>query len=116
MQRQSGGGGGDGHKAWGMKVEWGAHAKEELVYANRWWCGVQAKKPVVVTAPYGSLDPLLDHAHLPLFPVPSGLLQDAAQLHTDARRNGLDATQYGQSFCCDAFRGDAAAILAAAEK
>lgn len=80
------------------------------------WCGVQAKKPVLVTAPYGTLDPLLDHAHLPLFPVPSTLLQVAAQLHTDAQRNGLDATQYGQSFCCDAFRGDAGAILAAAQK
>lgn len=76
----------------------------------------QAKKPVVVTAPYGALDPLLDHAHLPLFPVPSSLLQETTELHTDAQRNGLGATQYGQSFCCDAYRGDAAAILAAAQK
>lgn len=78
--------------------------------------GVQAKKPVLVTCPYGSLDPLLDHAHLPLFPVPPALLQEAAQLHTDAQRSGFDATQYGQSFCSEAFRGDAAAILASAQK
>ena len=78
--------------------------------------GVQAQKPVLVTAPYGRLDPLMDHAHLPLFPIPSGLLQEAAQLHTDAQRHDLDATQYGQSFCSDAFRGNAAAILAAAQK
>ena len=77
---------------------------------------MQAKKPVLVTCPYGSLDPLMDHAHLPLFPVPAALLQQGAQLHTDAQRNGLDATQYGQSFCSEAFRGDAAAILAAAQK
>lgn len=77
---------------------------------------MQAKKPVLVTAPYGTLDPLLDHAHLPLFPVPSALLQEAPQLHTDVHRNGLDATQYGHSFCSNAFRGDAAAVLAAAQK
>lgn len=77
---------------------------------------VQAKKPVLVTCPYGTLDPLLDHAHLPLFPVPPALLQQGAQLHTDEQTCGLNATQYGQSFCSQAFRGDAAAILAAAQK
>ncbi|KAL3149048.1 hypothetical protein ABBQ32_001893 [Trebouxia sp. C0010 RCD-2024] len=76
----------------------------------------EAKKPVLVTCPYGTLDPLLDHAHLPLFPVPPALLQQGAQLHTDEQTCGLNATQYGQSFCSQAFRGDAAAILAAAQK
>ena len=75
---------------------------------------LQAQKPVQVTCPYGSLDPLMDRAHLSAFPVPSSLLHAMPELHTDAQRNGLDETQYGQSFCSNAFKGDAAAILAAA--
>lgn len=75
---------------------------------------LQAQKPVQVTCPYGTLDPLMDRAHLSAFPVPSSLLHTTPELHTDAQRNGLDETQYGQSFCSNAFKGDAAAMLAAA--
>lgn len=81
------------------------------------WYGVsQAQKPVQVTCPFGSLDPLMDRAHLAVFPVPAGLLQGTTELHTDAQRSGLDETRYGQSFCSNAFKGDAAAILAAAQR
>ncbi len=80
------------------------------------WLTLQAQKPVQVTCPFGTLDPLMDRAHLAAFPVPSGLLQATTELHTDAQRNGLDATQYGQSFCSTAFKGNAAAILAAAQR
>ncbi|DBA97561.1 TPA: hypothetical protein ACH3X1_015253 [Trebouxia sp. C0004] len=76
----------------------------------------EAQKPVEVTCPFGSLDPLMDRAHLPVFPVPAGLLQGTAELHTDAQRSGLDETRYGQSFCSNAFKGDAAAMLAAAQR
>ncbi len=76
----------------------------------------QAQKPVQVTCPFGSLDPLMDRAHLAVFPVPAGLLQGTAELHTDAQRSGLDETHYGQSFCSNAFKGDAAAMLAAAQR
>ncbi len=76
----------------------------------------QAQKPVQVTCPFGSLDPLMDRAHLAAFPVPAGLLQGTAELHTDAQRSGLDVTRYGQSFCSNAFKGDAAAMLAAAQR
>ncbi|KAL0054699.1 hypothetical protein WJX82_001194 [Trebouxia sp. C0006] len=76
----------------------------------------EAQKPVQVTCPYGSLDPLMDRAHLALFPVPAGLLQGTAELHSDAQRSGLDETRYGQSFCSNAFKGDAAAMLAAAQR
>lgn len=80
-------------------------------------CGVsQAQKPIQVTCPFGSLDPLMDRAHLAVFPVPAGLLQGTAELHTDAQRSGLDETRYGQSFCSNAFKGDAAAMLAAAQR
>lgn len=77
---------------------------------------LQAQKPVQVTCPFGTLDPLMDRAHLVAFPVPSGLLQGTTELHTDAQRNGLDATHYGQSFCSDAFKGNAAVLLAAAQR
>ena len=84
---------------------------------NRRHLGVlQAQKPVQVTCPYGSLDPLMDRAHLALFPVSAGLLQGTAELHSDAQRSGLDETRYGQSFCSNAFKGDAAAMLAAAQR
>ncbi|DBA88134.1 TPA: hypothetical protein ACH3X2_005129 [Trebouxia sp. C0005] len=76
----------------------------------------EAQKPVQVTCPFGSLDPLMDRAHLAVFPVPAGLLQGTTELHTDAQRSGLDETRYGQSFCSNAFKGDAAAILAAAQR
>ena len=77
---------------------------------------LQAQKPVQVTCPFGSLDPLMDRAHLAVFPVPAGLLHGTAELHTDAQRSGLDETRYGQSFCSNAFKGDAAAMLAAAQR
>ncbi len=76
----------------------------------------QAQKPVQVTCPFGSLDPLMDRAHLAVFPVPAALLQGTAELHIDAQRSGLDETRYGQSFCSNAFKGDAAAMLAAAQR
>lgn len=81
------------------------------------WYGVwQAQKPVQVTCPFGSLDPLMDRAHLAVFPVPAALVQGTAELHTEAQRSGLDETRYGQSFCSNAFKGDAAAVLAAAQR
>ena len=58
----------------------------------------------------------MDRAHLALFPVSAGLLQGTAELHSDAQRSGLDETRYGQSFCSNAFKGDAAAMLAAAQR
>lgn len=77
---------------------------------------LQAQKPVLVTAPFGKLDPLMDHAHLTVFPIPSGLLQPAAEPHTVSDRSGLDTTHYGQSYCSNLYKGDAAAVLAATQR
>lgn len=71
---------------------------------------------MLVTAPFGKLDPLMDHAHLSVFPVPSGLLQTATEPHTDPDRTGLDSTQYGQSFCSNLYKQDAAARMAANQR
>lgn len=70
----------------------------------------------MVTAPFGKLDPLMDHAHLQVFPIPSGLLHPAAEPHTDPKRTGLDTTQYGQSYCSNLYRGNAAEVLAASQR